>query len=380
MNVPKLRFKEFNDEWKENKLHDIAKITMGQSPNSENYTYDSSDTLLIQGNADLYNGKVIPRLFTKKITKTCDKKDIIMTVRAPVGDIAISDYYACIGRGVCSIKSSKFIYHYLDYLKEKGYWKKISKGSTIDSITSDNIKSLVIKTPSRKEQEKIIRTIDLINKKIELQTREIEALKLFKKGLLNSFFQNRQPNVTIENCISYGKAGGTPSSKNKDYYDGNIPFLSISDMTSQKKYILKTEKSISQQGIKNSSAWIVPKKSIILSMYASYGLIAINKIELATSQAMFSMIVNSKNNIEYIYYYLEFLYNNNYYDRLVSIGTQANLNADKVKKIKIYLSDINSQNKISKILKLCDERMEYENKKEFELRKFKQGLLQNMFI
>ena len=380
MNVPKLRFKEFKDEWKENKLHDIAKITMGQSPNSENYTYDSSDTLLIQGNADLYNGKVIPRLFTKKITKTCDKKDIIMTVRAPVGDIAISDYYACIGRGVCSIKSSKFIYHYLDYLKEKGYWKKISKGSTIDSITSDNIKSLVIKTPSRKEQEKIIRTIDLINKKIELQTREIEALKLFKKGLLNSFFQNKQPNVTIENCISYGKAGGTPSSKNKDYYDGNIPFLSISDMTSQKKYILKTEKSISQQGIKNSSAWIVPKKSIILSMYASYGLIAINKIELATSQAMFSMIVNSKNNIEYIYYYLEFLYNNNYYDRLVSIGTQANLNADKVKKIKIYLSDINSQNKISKILKLCDERMEYENKKEFELRKFKQGLLQNMFI
>ena len=203
---------------------------------------------------------------------------------------------------------------------------------------------------------------------------------LFKKGLLNFFFQNKQPNVTIEKCISYGKAGGTPSSKNKDYYDGNIPFLSISDMTSQKKYILKTEKSISQQGIKNSSAWIVPKNSIILSMYASYGLITINKIELATSQAMFSMIVNSKNNIEYIYYYLEFLYNNNYYDRLVSIGTQANLNADKVKKIKIYLPDINSQNKISKILKLGDERIEYENKKEFELRKFKQGLMQNMFI
>ena len=178
----------------------------------------------------------------------------------------------------------------------------------------------------------------------------------------------------------YGKAGGTPASNIKDYYNGNIPFLSISDMTSQRKYILKTEKSISQQGIRDSSAWIVPKNSIILSMYASYGLIAINKIELATSQAMFSMIVNSKNNIEYIYYYLEFLYNNNYYDRLVSIGTQANLNADKVKIIKIYLLDINSQNKISKILKLCDERIEYENKIEFELSKFKQGLMQNMFV
>ena len=208
----------------------------------------------------------------------------------------------------------------------------------------------------------------------------ISVSSLFKKGLLNFFFQNKQPNVTIENCISYGKAGGTPSSNNKDYYDGNIPFLSISDMTNQWKYILKTEKTISQQGIKNSSAWVVPKNSIILSMYASYGLIAINKIELATSQAMFSMIVNSDNNIEYIYYYLEFFYDNNYYNKLVSIGTQANLNADKVKKIKIYLPDINSQNRISNILKLCDERIEYENKTEFELRRFKQGLIQDMFI
>ena len=208
----------------------------------------------------------------------------------------------------------------------------------------------------------------------------ISVSSLFKKGLLNFFFKNKQPNVTIENCISYGKAGGTPSSNIKDYYDGNIPFLSISDITSQRKYILKTEKTISQYGIENSSAWIVPKNSIILSIYASYGLIAINKIELATSQAMFSMIVNSKNNIEYIYYYLEFLYSNNYYDRLVSICTQANLNANKVKKIKIYLPDINSQNKISKILKLCDERIEYENKAEFELRKLKKGLMQDMFV
>ena len=185
MNVPKIRFNGFNEEWQETKLCDIAKITMGQSPNSENYTNDSNDTLLIQGNADLNNGKVIPRLFTKQITKTCDRNDIIMTVRAPVGDIAISEYNACIGRGVCSIKSSKFVYHYLDYLKMKDYWKKISKGSTIDSITSDDIKSLLIKTPNKKEEEKIIKTVDLINKKIELQSKKIEDLKLFKKGLIH---------------------------------------------------------------------------------------------------------------------------------------------------------------------------------------------------
>ena len=200
MNVPKIRFSGFEEEWQENKLCDIARITMGQSPNSENYTNDSNDTLLIQGNADLNNGKVIPRLFTKQVTKTCDKNDIIMTVRAPVGDIAISDYNACIGRGVCSIKSSKFVYHYLDYLKMKDYWKKISKGSTIDSITSDDIKSLLIKTPNKKEEEKIIKTIDLINKKIELQSKKIEDLKLFKKGLL--YNEKRNNNSWNEYKIS----------------------------------------------------------------------------------------------------------------------------------------------------------------------------------
>ena len=188
MNVPKIRFNGFEEEWQENKLCDIARIAMGQSPNSENYTNDSNDTLLIQGNADLNNGKVIPRLFTKQVTKTCDKNDIIMTVRAPVGDIAISDYNACIGRGVCSIKSSKFVYHYLDYLKMKDYWKKISKGSTIDSITSDDIKSLLIKTPNKKEEEKIIKTIDLINKKIELEENKLLKLQELKKGLMQSMF------------------------------------------------------------------------------------------------------------------------------------------------------------------------------------------------
>ena len=192
MNVPKIRFNGFEEEWQENKLCDIARIAMGQSPNSENYTNDSNDTLLIQGNADLNNGKVIPRLFTKQVTKTCDKNDIIMTVRAPVGDIAISDYNACIGRGVCSIKSSKFVYHYLDYLKMKDYWKKISKGSTIDSITSDDIKSLLIKTPNKKEEEKIIKTIDLINKKIELQSKKIEDLKLFTKNTISNELNNLQ--------------------------------------------------------------------------------------------------------------------------------------------------------------------------------------------
>ena len=398
MNVPKLRFKEFTDEWKKVELDKLYEFKNGLNGDRSLY---GKGVELINVSDILNNTYITSKVINGKININ---ENTLRKNSVEYGDILFqrsSETFLEIGTSNVYLDNklvtfSGFVIRgkrkkdninnplFINYvLKSPTLRKKIiicGSGAQHYNIGQEDLKRITIFLPSIKEQKKIADMLELLDKKIELQTKKIEALKLFKKGLLNSFFQNRQPNVTIENCISYGKAGGTPSSKNKDYYDGNIPFLSISDMTSQKKYILKTEKSISQQGIKNSSAWIVPKKSIILSMYASYGLIAINKIELATSQAMFSMIVNSKNNIEYIYYYLEFLYNNNYYDRLVSIGTQANLNADKVKKIKIYLPDINSQNQISKILKLCDERIEYENKKEFELRKFKQGLLQNMFI
>ena len=63
----------------------------------------------------------------------------------------------------------------------------------------------------------------------------------------------------LDTLFSKGKAGGTPTSTNKEYYNGEIPFLSINDITKQGKYVRCTEKYMSQSGLENSSAWVVPK-------------------------------------------------------------------------------------------------------------------------
>lgn len=360
MNVPKLRFKEFNDEWKENKLHDIAKITMGQSPNSENYTYDSSDTLLIQGNADLYNGKVIPRLFTKQITKTCDKEDIIMTVRAPVGDIAISDYYACIGRGVCSIKSSKFIYHYLDYLKEKGYWKKISKGSTIDSITSDNIKSLVIKTPSRKEQEKVIRTIDLINKKIELQTKKIEALKLFKKGLLKCEYNKiKSKNLSQLNNVAQIYQPRTLSQK--QLKKGVYPVFGANGII----------------GFNSNFNHKLPQITISCRGENSG---SINKTPEYCWINGNSMVINVDNNPNINKDYLKLILESQNLKYLISGSGQPQIIRSDIAKHKIPIISIDEQLIYIKKFNLLESKLPLEISKLKKLNLLKKGLMQNMFI
>ncbi len=196
-NIPRLRFIEFKDApaWEEKKLCEEAQITMGQSPSSKFYSIDSNSTILIQGNADLKKGSIVPRIYTDSVTKCCQKNDIIMTVRAPVGDLAISEYDACIGRGVCAIKGNKYIYYVLEKLKETSYWDKLSTGTTISAVTSNDIKELKLKKPNLLEQEKIGKFLSTLDKRIELQEKLIEKLEEEKKGYLQKLFPKKGKNI-----------------------------------------------------------------------------------------------------------------------------------------------------------------------------------------
>ena len=186
--VPKLRFPGFTGEWEQRKLCEVAEITMGQSPSSKNYTDNPEDFILVQGNADLKNGAVVPRLWTKEVTKTAEANSIILTVRAPVGEVAISGYDVVLGRGVAGIKGNDFLYYVLLCLKEFHYWEKLSSGSTFDSINSNDIKEILINMPDEKEQEVITSQLKNIDNLIILHLHKLENLKLKKKALLQKLF------------------------------------------------------------------------------------------------------------------------------------------------------------------------------------------------
>ena len=186
--VPKLRFPGFTEDWEQRKLSDITDVIMGQSPSSKNYTDNPNDNILVQGNADLKDGKVIPRLWTKEITKTIDKDGIILTVRAPVGDVAKTDYKVVLGRGVAGIKGNDFIYQFLQKLQYNRHWVSLSSGSTFESINSNDIKDLIIDIPSIEEQNKISMLLNNVNSIITLHQRKLEHLNLKKKALLQKLF------------------------------------------------------------------------------------------------------------------------------------------------------------------------------------------------
>ena len=185
---PELRFPGFTDAWEQCKLSDITEVIMGQSPSSKNYTDNPNDDILVQGNADLKDGKVVPRLWTKEITKTIDKGGIILTVRAPVGDVAKTDYKVVLGRGVAGIKGNDYIYQFLQKLQYNRYWVSLSSGSTFESINSNDIKDLIIDIPSIEEQTKISMLLNNVNSIITLHQRKLDHLQLQKKALLQQMF------------------------------------------------------------------------------------------------------------------------------------------------------------------------------------------------
>ena len=128
-------------------IGEMCDVVMGQSPSSVAYNYTKNGLPLIQGNLDIFEGVTSPRMWTSDITKQCDIGDIILTVRAPVGDVAKSNMIACVGRGVCAIKvkesgCSEYVYQYLLYFKAK--WGSIEQGSTFSAISRNDILNINI--------------------------------------------------------------------------------------------------------------------------------------------------------------------------------------------------------------------------------------------
>ena len=169
------------------KMADMATITMGQSPSSLSYNEDRQGLPLIQGNLDLYDGQIRPRIYTSEITQTCTKGDVILTVRAPVGEIAHAQLAACIGRGVCAISphnssDAELIYQYLSYYKPT--WAKLEQGSTFSSINGADIRGIEVRCPS---MSKIV-LLQLFDTRIQESINLLNAYSVSKCYLLSQLF------------------------------------------------------------------------------------------------------------------------------------------------------------------------------------------------
>lgn len=160
--------------------------------------------------------------------------------------------------------------------------------------------------------------------------------------------------ITISELCENIYSGGTPLSGNKEYYDGDIPFLSITDI--KNKYVSSTQKHITQAAIENSSSKVIKTDTVCMTIYATIGVPFILKNNIAIPQSILAFELKKDIDSEFFYYYLLSL--NKKFERISTVGTQPNLSKKDITKVQLHIPDNIEQIKIGSFFKELDELIE----------------------
>lgn len=178
-------------EWKECKLGEICSITMGQSPKSEYYNFCGNGIPFLQGNRTFGYKYPTFNIYTSNITKKADKNDIIMSVRAPVGDINVTPIEICLGRGLCGLKMNNNNQEYLYYLLKANIANIINNenGTIFGSINKNDIEELsIVVIDDFNEQKQIAEILSSFDDKIDLLNRQNKTLEQLAQTYFRQWF------------------------------------------------------------------------------------------------------------------------------------------------------------------------------------------------
>jgi type I restriction enzyme S subunit len=196
-------------DWIQTSLGELCVVTMGQSPPSNTYNTEKNGLPFFQGKAEFSDLYPIPKKWCSKPQKIADEKDILISVRAPVGDVNFANQHCCIGRGLAAIKydtCSKFIFYYLKHSKNE--LDKLSTGTTFKAISKQTILNFSLFIPSLKEQNEIVSKIEKLfselDNGIENLKKAREQLKTYRQAVLKHAFEGKLTREWREQQIQAG--------------------------------------------------------------------------------------------------------------------------------------------------------------------------------
>lgn len=392
----KIRFKKYNDVWKNVKLIETAPIVMGQSPDSKNYTDNPNDYILVQGNADMQNGRVVPRVWTTQITKLAEKGDLILSVRAPVGDIGKTDYNVVLGRGVAAIKGNEFIFQLLSRMKQFNYWSKLSTGSTFESINSSDIKSIEIYLPSQDEQSAIgslFRTLDDLLSSYKDNLANYQSLKATMLSKMFPKAGQSVPEIRLEGfegeweVVQLSDICQKVTEKNKDN-NFNETFTNSAEfgIISQRDFFEKdisNEKSLNAYYVVRNNDFVYNPR---ISNYAPVGPVKRNKLgRTGVMSPLYFVFRITNSNIDLNF--LETFFNTNTWHKFMKLNGDSGARADRFAikdstflTMPIAFPSLPEQQAIGAYFSNLDNLINSHQEKITQLETLKKKLLQDMFI
>lgn len=282
---------------------------------------------------------------------------------------------------------------YLQYFESGFMNKKIqaiaqegARNHGLLNIGIDDFFNIPVPLPPIEIQQKIADILSTQDKLIELKQNLINQKKQQKKWLMQNLltgkirlkgFSGKWISTSFDK-IGEIVSGGTPDTSNTEYWNGNILWCTPTDITNSGKYICDTEKKITELGLNNSSANLLPINSILMCSRATIGPRCINTIPMATNQGFKSIILNNdKANVNYVYDLIELCIED--FIALSSGSTFLELSKKDFKKYKITIPPIEEQTAIAEILSNQDKEIEL-LEKQLEQEKLKKKALMQLLL
>lgn len=365
------------NEWRNTRLADVCDLNMGQSPDSKTYNGNGDGLPFFQGKTDFGFKHPTVRIYCSDPKKIVEAGDILMSVRAPVGPVNIADTKSCIGRGIARLRSKKDLLNqdflYFDLILNEKKIASLGSGSTFDAINKSHLSDFELTIPSMQEQNSIAQTLTTIQNAIAEQENLIAKLKELKRSMMQHLFTHGTKGEKTKmtevgeipeswNTKKLGDlvqvtSGGTPSREKLEYWSGGtIPWVK----TTEVNYfpITDTEEKITEIGLKNSSAKIFPKGTLLMAMYGqgvTRGRVAILNIDATTNQACAAFLGSEEVN-QYLFYYFTYVYET--VRQLGHGANQKNLNASLIKSMVIPIGDSAEMEKIVSSLEAVDTKID----------------------
>lgn len=320
--------------------------------------------------------------------KFCEIGDILMTRIGNIGESMVAEknnigYYVTLALIKPNSINNYFLKYYMDsQIFQKELWKRTLHVAFPKKINLLEIKNSVINIPNDIEQEKIGLFLKNIDDLIKTQSKIIVTLESYLSIMRENLFKTYKGNYYyFKDLYIKAKEGGTPNTKISNYYSNSIkgiPFIKLDNLND--KYIYYSNEYLSIKGLENSSAWIVPSNSLLLSNGGTIGLLAINKIPISTKQGIISIVPNDIVSTEFLYQLLNTKKFRNDLRKITTKGTMNCVYIKDINKIKVLIPSLNKQNKICNLLSGIENNINLEKDILNKFKLIKKYLLKNLFV
>ena len=375
------------------RLDKICTINMGQSPDSSTYNAEHNGLPFFQGNADF--GEIHPsvRMWCSKPTKIARKNDILISVRAPIGALNIANCECCIGRGLAALTVNNDICtrEYLWYALSSKIDELNSKGtgSTFKAVNKSTLSETEIPLPPLDEQRHIAATLDKVTDLISKRRQQLDKLDELVKARFVEMFGDPESNDKNWPVLPMSKICSVGSSKRiyqSEQSSSGVPFWRISDLTNLiTTGTVTSELYIPEERYKKlkSQGQVPAPGDILITSRGTLGQCYIVKVndKFYFQDGMISWLSGYVDGVTPLYISYLFMMPGfrKQIDSMQAGSTVAYLSIAMIKKLKVMLPDIESQQQFASFVGKTEKAKTTISRSLEKLETLKKALMQEYF-